>query len=100
MSITCDVSHDEMSVEEGNVEKYKFSGEKWEMCCIKNKGTILLLLLNTCVLLNMKYMVGTLDTSQFDKSVLNASLLQNILSIAVTLDVFHADTSYFCHCQM
>ena len=40
MSVTCEVSHDEMSVEEKNVEKQK-SGGKWDMCCIKNNLTVI-----------------------------------------------------------
>ena len=40
MSMTCEVSHDEMSVEERNVEKQK-SGGKWDMCCIKNNLTVI-----------------------------------------------------------
>ena len=33
MSVTCDVSHDEMSVEERNVEKFSVQWGKWEMMC-------------------------------------------------------------------
>jgi len=98
MSVTCDVSHDEMSVEERNVEQFS-SREKMGNVLHKKQVYILLLLLNTSALLNMACMVVTLETTQLDKSVLNALHLLNILCIEVTLDVFHADTSYFCHCQ-
>ena len=99
MSVTCDVSHDEMSVEERNIEQFSFR-EKMGTVLHKKQVYILLLLLNTSALLNMAIISVTLETTQLDKSVLNALHLLNILCIEVTLDVFHADTSYFCHCQI
>ena len=99
MSVTRDVSHDEMSVEERNIEQFSVR-EKTGTVLHKNKSNILLLLLNTSALLNMAFKVVTLETTQLDKSVLNALHSSNILCIEVTLDVFHADTSYFCHCQI